>query len=92
MSLREIGDELLHLELKEKYFKKILRISRLLCAFMGDGEERKFRRIGGPLGRISDTTATCGPWGKEFTQGPLSVRILELRSRIVLWLRHNVPD
>jgi hypothetical protein len=26
---------------KEKYFKKILRVSRLLCAFMGDGEERK---------------------------------------------------
>jgi hypothetical protein len=41
MNLREIGDELLHLELKEKYFKKILRISRLLCASMGDGEERK---------------------------------------------------
>jgi len=41
MNLREISDELLHLELKEKYFKKILRVSRLLCAFMRDGEERK---------------------------------------------------
>jgi len=41
VNLREIGDELLHRELKEKYFKENLRISRLLCAFMRDGEERK---------------------------------------------------